>query len=164
MSESPVSSAPESPQLAPAPERRPRSLTLFALGMLIIALLGWLRCILAIRQWTFLSSWAGVSPAYLALSGAGVGLLGLLVVWSLWFRKHWALSLAQSAMLTFALAYWLDQIFVADHPFADPAGVAKPFLPVNWLFAAGVTAVLLLYTGWVLRRAKVKAYFGELNE
>ena len=143
---------------------RPWSVTLLGFGVLSITVLGFLRGYLAIREWYFLASWPGVSPLYLAASGLLVGLVGAFVFWALASRKPRALYLTQAAVLTFALAYWLDQIFVADHPFSDPAGTARPFLPANWAFAAGVTAFVLIYTGLVVRSARVQAYFGEENE
>lgn len=157
--------SPVSPsEINPGPPARPGSVTLLAFGVLSITVLGLLRAYLAIRGWQFLASWPGVSPFYLAASGLLVGLLGAVVFWALASRKSWALRLAQAVVLTFALAYWLDQIFVADHPFSDPAGAARAFLPVNWPFAAGVTAFILIYTGLVVRNARVKAYFGDENE
>jgi hypothetical protein len=155
----------EAPTAAqPADLRRPRSVTLLALGVLSIAVLGLLRAYLAIREWQFLSTWPGVSPLYLAASGLAFALLGAVVFWALWWRKPWALHLTWAASLTFALVYWLDQIFVAERPVYDPEGIAGPFLPGNWLFAASATAILLLYTAWVVHRVDVKAYFGDMHE
>jgi len=148
----------------PEPPARPWSVTLLAFGVLSITVLGFLRGYLAIRDWRFLASWPGVSPLYLAATGVLVGLLGAIVFWALACRKRWAMRLAQAAVLTLALGYWLDQIFVADHPFSDPAGAARAFLPVNWPFAVGVTAIIMIYTGLVARSASVKAYFGDNNE
>lgn len=143
---------------------RPRSVTLLALGMLAIAAFGLLRAYLAIRQWQFLAAWPGVSPAYLAFGGLAVGLLCLWVFWALWWRKTFALRLTWAAAWTLALAYWLDQVFVADHPYHYSSTLPKAFLQHNWPFAAGVTLVFLFYTAWVVRRVKVKTYYGETNE
>ena len=157
----PIESPPASP---PAEPRRPRSVTLLALGVLSIAVLGSLRAYLAVRDWQFLANWPGVSPLFLMVTGLAFAILGVVVFWALWWRNIWALRLTWAASLTFALIYWLDQIFVAEHPPYDPTGAAQPFLPSNWLFAASVTAILLLYTAWVVHRADVKAYYGDMNE
>jgi hypothetical protein len=162
MSSDPTS--PTGPEVNPTPSARPLSVTLLAIGVLSITILGALRAYLAIRDWRFLASWPGVSPLYLAVTGALVAFIGALVFYGLASRKKWALKLTQAAVLTFALGYWLDQIFVADHPFSDPSGSATAFLPVNWPFAAVVTFLILLYTGWLVRNPKVKAYFGDENE
>jgi hypothetical protein len=146
------------------PPIRPLSVTLLAFGVLSITVLGFLRGYLAIRDWRFLASWPGVSPLYLAATGILVGLLGAIVFWALASRKRYAMRLTEAAMLALALGYWLDQIFVAEHPFSDPAGTAKAFLPVNWPFAAAVTAMVFLSVEIMRRSARVKAYFGEENE
>lgn len=143
---------------------RPASVTWLAFGVLSITVFGFLRAYLAIRGWRFLESWPGVSPLYLTVSGLLVGLLSAWVFWALANRKQWALRLSEAAVLTLVLGYWLDQIFVAEHPFSDPAGAARAFLPVNWPFAAGVTVLVLLYVRLVTSNAKVKAYFGDENE
>lgn len=162
MSDEPVeTSLSEERQASPA---RPGSVTWLIIGVLTITVLGFLRGYLAIRGWEFLASWPGVSPLYLVVSGLLVGFLGGAVVWALVTKKHWALRFTEAVVLTFALAYWLDQIFVADHPYDDPAGVARAFLPVNWLFAAGVTIFIMIYIGLVVRSTRVKAYFGDENE
>lgn len=152
------------PPTIPTPPKRLWSVTILETGVLIITVMGFLRGYLAIREARFLASWPGVSPAYLAVTGILVGMLGALVLYGLVRRKHWGMRLAYAAMLTIALGYWLDQIFVADHPYGDPAGAAKAFLPVNWPFAAAVTAILITYTGLVARSSKVKAYFGDEND
>jgi hypothetical protein len=157
-------SSPSRLEADPQPPARPLSVTLLAIGVLSITILGALRAYLAIRDWRFLASWPGVSPLYLAVTGALVALVGALVFYGLAWRKKWALKLTQAAVLTLALGYWLDQIFVADHPFSDPSGSAAAFLPVNWPFAAVVTFLILLYTSWVVRNPKVKAYFGDDHE
>lgn len=155
---------PAVPDPNPESQARPRSVLWLEVGVLIITALGFLRGYLAIRGWRFLASWPGVSPFYLAASGLLVGVIGAVVFWALARRKQWALRLTQAALLTSLLAYWLDQIFVSEHPFSDPAGAAKAFLPVNWPFAAGVTVFIMVYTGLVLRSARVRAYFGDENE
>lgn len=137
---------------------------MLAFGVLSITVLGFLRGYLAVRDWSFLASWPGVSPLYLAVTGVLVGLLGAVVFWAIASRKRIAMRLAEAAVLTIALGYWLDQIFVAEHPFSDPAGAAKAFLPVNWPFAAFVTVIIIGYVELMRRSARVKAYFGDDNE
>lgn len=152
---------------SPTPEARPSrppSVTLLAFGVLSITVLGLLRLYLAIREWRFLASWPGVSPLYLAATGLLVGLLGGLVFWAILTRQPYAMRLAEAAVLTLALGYWLDQIFVADHAYRDPAGATQAFLPHNWMFTACVTAFIIIYTILVARSHRVKAYFGDNHE
>jgi hypothetical protein len=145
--------------IIPSQPSRPWYVTLLALGVLIIAGLSLVRLILTIRQWQFLASWPGVSPYYLALSGLVWTLVGLPVFWGLWRGLRWAPQLTQALALTFALYYWMDHIFLVDHPLNDQSGAARSLLPVNWPFAAGITAVMLSFTAWALNRPRTKAFF-----
>lgn len=140
---------------------RPWSVTLLALGVLSIAGLNLTRMVLALRLWDLLTTWLGVSPLYLALSGLVWGLVGLPLFWGLWRGLRWAPRLAEALALSYALYYWLDHIFLVDHRLSEPAGAASSFLPINWPFAAAVTALLLAYTIWTLGRPVVKAFFGS---
>jgi hypothetical protein len=65
--------------------------------------------------------------------------------------------------LTYALYYWLDQVFLVDHPVSGAQGASRILLPVNWPFAVGATVISLAYVTWTLNRKKVKAYFGVLE-
>jgi hypothetical protein len=67
----------------------------------------------------------------------------------------------QALALTYALYYWLDHVFLVDHPMGGASGAARALLPINWPFAAGVTVVCLAYTAWTLNRRKVKTYFSQ---
>ena len=66
----------------------------------------------------------------------------------------------QAVGLTYALYYWLDHIFLMDHPVSGATDAFRAVLPINWQFSAGVTVVSLVFMVWTLGRAKVKAYFG----
>jgi len=66
----------------------------------------------------------------------------------------------QAVGLTYALYYWLDLIFLKNHPVSGASGAIRVLLPINWQFSAGVTVVSLAFMVWTLGRAKVKAYFG----
>jgi hypothetical protein len=85
---------------------------------------------------------------------------GLYLLWGLWKAKKWAPKLMQAVGLTYALYYWLDHIFLMDHPVSGATNAIRVMLPTNWQFSAGVTVVCLVFMVWVLGRVKVKAYFG----
>jgi hypothetical protein len=139
--------------------RRPGSVTILALGVLIITAANLTRLVLSIRYWDFLSSWPGVSPFYMALTGLVWTLAGVPLWWGLWRAKPWAPRLMQALALTYALYFWLDQVFLVDHPVSGAEGARRALLPVNWQFAAGATVICLAYIAWALSRNKVKAYF-----
>jgi hypothetical protein len=145
---------------ASSPTPRPASVTILVLGVLIIASLNITRLILGIKYWDFLVTWPGISPLYITLTGLLWALTGLLLLWGLYKAKNWAPRLMQAEALTYASYYWLDHIFLVDHPASGVVGAQHALLPVNWRFAAGMTVVCLAFTAWTLSRAKVKAYFG----
>jgi hypothetical protein len=142
-------------------KKRPHSVTILALGVLIITALNLLRFGLSLADWNFLASQPGVSPLYLAVTGFLWGGVGSYLVFGLWRGKTWAPGLMKAIGLTFALYYWLDLIFIKDHPVSIKTGVFQAVLPVNWKFSTALTIVCLLYMVWTLGRKKVNAYFGS---
>ena len=143
---------------------RPISVTLLAVLVLTIAGLNLGRLVLSILQWSFLKTLPGVSPLYLAASGLVWTLAGLALAWSLLRGLSWAPRLMQALTLSYAAYYWLDHIFLVDHPLNLPAETgpaSQALLPVNWPFAAGLTFLLLAWMAWTLSRPKVKAFFNQ---
>jgi hypothetical protein len=144
----------------PSLNNRPWSVTLLALGVLIITVINLIRFVLSIRYWAFLSSRSGISPIYIALTGFIWSAAGLFLLWGLWKAKIWAPKLMQAVALTYALYYWLDHIFLMEHSVSGATGAIRVLLPSNWRFSAGVTVVSLAYMVWTLNRSKVQSYFG----
>lgn len=149
--------------------RRPNSVTILMLGVLIITALNLTRLVLGIREWDFLVSWPGVSPLYIVLSGLAWTLAGIPLLYGLWRAKNWAPRLLQAVGLTYALYFWLDRVFLADHQVSGAEGARRALLPANWKFAAGATVISLAYIAWTLSRRKVKVYFdthlpGNMNQ
>jgi uncharacterized membrane protein len=143
---------------------RPASVTLLALGVLTIAALNLARCILALRYWVYLDALTSVSPLYLALSGLFWGLSGLPLFWGLMRGKRRAPALMRAMALTYALYYWLDQVFIKEYYPTGAEGGARLLLPGNWPFSAVLTFLLLVFTVWTLQRQAAKDFFGEMNE
>jgi uncharacterized membrane protein (DUF2068 family) len=127
---------------------RPASVTLLALGVLIISGINLLRFVQAIRQWDFLSEMLSISPFYLAATGLFWGSLWLVAAWGLWRGRRWAPSLTIIASLAYTLYYWLDRLLLAS----DSPGI-------NWPFTTALNAALLFLTAWILTRSKAKAFF-----
>ncbi len=136
---------------------------MLALGVLILAGLNLVRFVLSLRNWNFLAAQPGVSPFYLAISGLIWAVAGAFLIWGLWKAKIWAPRLTQAIALTYALYYWLDLLFLKDHPVNSAGAALLAVLPTNWQFSAGVTVVSLAFMLWVLSRPKVKAYFGQVE-
>lgn len=143
--------------------KRPRSVTLLALIVLIITVINLIRLGLSIRYWNFLSSRLEIPSLYLVLTGLIWSAAGLSLLWGLWKAKKWAPKLMQAVGLTYALYYWLDHIFLMEHPVGKATNVLLAVLPMNWQFSAGVTIVGLVFMVWTLGRNNVKAYFGATD-
>lgn len=143
----------------PPRKKRPTSVTILLLGVLIITALNLIRFVLGIKEWDFLSSWPGVSPFYIVLTGLIWTLAGIPLLWGLWKAKSWAPQYLQAIALTYALYFWLDRVFLVDHPVSGAEGARRALLPANWQFATGATVLSLAYITWTLSRPKVKAYF-----
>lgn len=130
---------------------RPLSVTLLAVGVLIIAILNLIRFQQSIRQWDLLSEVLHFSPLYLAAGGLVWCLAGLLLFWWLWRGKRAAPRFTRLFAVLLALYYWADRILLAD----------RAAVMVNALFMAGVTLLALALIFWVFSRPKVRAFFGE---
>jgi len=132
--------------------RRPLSVTLLAVGVLILAGINLLRFAISLQQRAFLSSLLPLEPLYLTISGLVWALLGLLLVWGLWSGRGWAVRATQVAVLVYSTYFWLDRIFLAQ-------GAGR-----NWPFALAVNLSVLVIVFWILYNRKAKAYFGAMND
>jgi hypothetical protein len=158
---------PEAPESQVAPQqiivKRPGSVTLLVLGVLILTVINLTRFGLSLSDWSFLASQPGVSPYYLAITGFIWTVAGSFLLWGLWRPKTWAPRLMQAEALTYALYYWLDLLFLKDHPVSGAGRVLRATLPTNWLFSASMTVICLAFMVWTLSRLNVKAYFTQAN-
>lgn len=159
-----VEPEPAPPANTPAKLRRPFLVTLLALGVITISALNLARFVLALRYWNYLDTLTTVSPWYLAISGLVWSLGSLPLIWGLLHRKAWAPNLLQAMALSYATYFWLDQVFLQDHPLPGAEGGARLLLPGNWTFEAGLTILLLALIVWSLKRRSTKVFFGEVNE
>lgn len=160
----PTQPDPTAPYAETPPASRPTSVTLLAVGVIIIAVLSLLRLVLALRYWDYLDGLTRVPPLYLVLSGLFWALAGVPLAFGLLRRRAWAPNLMRALTLSYALYFWLDQVFLQEHPLAHAEGGARLLLPGNWPFLAGLTALILVFTAWTLKRPASKAYFGEIDE
>jgi hypothetical protein len=131
--------------------RRPFSVTLLAIMVLIITGIYLVRFVQTLQLWGFLSSLPGISPAYLAITGLFWTMVGLLLAWGLWRGRPGTPRAARIAVLAFALYYWLNRFLLAN--------TSDDF--VNWPFAVTGTIILIGLSFWILSRLNVRTFFGE---
>ncbi len=131
--------------------RRPFSVTLLAIMVLIITGIYLIRFVQTLQLWDFLSGLPDVSPVYLAITGLFWTLAGLLLVWGLWRGRPGTPRATRIAVLAFTLYYWLNRLLLAN--------ASEDF--VNWPFTAAGIIILITICFWILSRPKVRTFFGE---
>lgn len=134
--------------------KRPFSVTLLAVLVLIITIIHLVRFINALTMWSFLSTLPSKPPFYLALTGLIGSIAGIVVFWGLWTGKP-NTPLATRILAVVYLGYqWLEQLLAvrAGNKFE------------NWPFAMITTLTFLLFVFWTLSHSAAKVYFGEMHE
>jgi hypothetical protein len=137
-----------SPEADEKPDR-PKSVTMLAVMVLILAGLNLDRLIQSLLQWNFLQALLPISPVFLAASGLVWGAAALVLFVGLWSGRSWAHGLARWGSLAFFLYHWLDRLLLEN--------------PVTWRFKTpffiGLTVLTLGLVFWILSRPKVKSFF-----
>ena len=132
--------------------KRPFTVTILILVVLIFTTLNALRFVSTIDTWTFLSaSPVNVPIGYLAVTGAFWALAGSPLALGLFFRRQWSLRLAQILTLLYAVYYWADRLWIAE-----PNAIS-----IRWPFSLGLTILLLIYTFLVLSHPKVRMFLSK---
>ena len=129
--------------------KRPFSVTLLALGVLILAALNLTRLLSAIRFWTFLQEILPFSGLYLVGTGLIWAGFGLPLFWGLWHGLPWAPGMTRIASVAYLIYYWLDRLLLSNHPGRE----------ANFSFAVGASLVGLVWVIWILSRPKAIIYF-----
>ncbi len=113
--------------------------------MLVLSLSGWLRLEQSLTRWDDLSQ-AGLQsgPLYLAITGALVGLAGLVAGIALWRRSRWAPRLTLAVVVGWIIWLWVDRLWIARSPAAL----------TNWPFLLGASTLILIGTIYALHRGR----------
>jgi hypothetical protein len=134
--------------------KRPLSVTVFCVLVLILSITSLVRLVQALVQWDFLSQLLGYFPIYIAFSGLLWALLNFgvfLLTFIGWHRGRWLVVFWLCALSVY---YWVDRIMIS----------ANQEILVSWTFAAFINLLLFLWIFFFLSRPKVKRYFEETNE
>jgi len=108
-----------------------------------VTLLYWL--VLTITAWNALRLWTALAwrnvldefsaqPASTVIAASGTAwiVIGVILFWSIWQKKAWAVKLLLGASTGYSLWYWSERLILQNpHP--------------NWLFAVIVNLALLVF-------------------
>lgn len=133
---------------------RPLLVTLLAVLVLSITTLYLLRTIEGLRQWNFLASLPGVSPAYLVVTGTAVTIGGAILFRGLWLGISWTPKATRLAWAGYLLYQWIEKIFISKSG-------SRMF---DWQFDLGLSIISLLFVYGTLSLTGIKAFFGEPHD
>ena len=134
--------------------RRPFGVTLFALLVLIFAVLNLLRLVQTIQKWDLLTVVLPFSPVYLLLSGLLWTTVGFPYAVGIWRGWPAAYRLSPVFLIVYSLYLWIDRLLLS----------VIPERLDNWSFIAVLNLIILVLSFWVLTRPKAMVFFGEKNE
>ena len=103
--------------------KRPFGVTLLLWMVLMLMAWGTLRFFAALRWWIILLEFeSSLSPLYLSVTGAGWGVAGCVLLWSMFVGKKWARRAILTSVLVWLIEYWIERVFYqsprANLPFA----------------------------------------------
>jgi hypothetical protein len=131
------------------PQRRPFTVTILIVVVLIFTSLNILRMHTAIRDRDFLTSLPMTVPVlYYVITGAVWGGIGVALAFGLFGGRKWSSSLAKFVTLLYTAYYWLDRLVIAD----------RFSITSRWQFVTGLTILLAVSVFWVLKLPKTRAF------
>ena len=92
--------------------KRPFGVTL--LLWMVLTLLAWgaARFFATLRAWAVLIEFgSSLSPLYLSITGAGWGVAGCVLLWSMFAGKKWTRRAILTFVLIWLIEYWIERIF-----------------------------------------------------
>ena len=103
--------------------KRPFGVTLLIWMVLSLLVWGMVRFFATLHAWDVLIEFgSSLSPLYLSITGAGWGVAGCVLLWSMWTRKKWTHRAILTSISVWLIEYWLERVFFqqprANLPFA----------------------------------------------
>jgi hypothetical protein len=109
--------------------KRPFGVTL--LLWMVLSLLAWgtVRFFASLRAWDILVEFgSSLSPWYLSITGAGCGVAGCVLLWSMFAGRAWTRRAILTSIFIWLIEYWIERVFYqqthANLPFAVGGSIA----------------------------------------
>jgi len=135
------------------PLKRPFGVTLLLWLVLLLTIWGAVRLYTAVQTWNVLIEFkSSLSPLYLAVTGAGWGLAGGVLLWSLFTVKTWSRKAISTSAIIWLLEYWLERGFFYRSP--NP----------NLIFAISLSVCFLGVVLAITRHRSTKIFFMRSEE
>ena len=132
--------------------QRPFGVTLLLWMVLSLSAWGVIRSFAALRWWDVLYEFeARLSPLYLLVTGAGWGIAGVVLLWSLWSAKAWSLVAIIASVVVWLAEYWIERLFFQSQ---------RENLP----FAVVLSVLLLAVTFAITSNRHTKKFLNQSEE
>jgi len=120
--------------------KRPFGVTLLLWMVLMLMAWGTLRFFAALRWWIILLEFeSSLSPLYLSVTGAGWGVAGGVLLWSMFTGRSWTRRAILTSAIIWLIEYWMERIF-----FQSPR-VDLPFALTSTILILSITLVSTLH-------------------
>ena len=119
---------------------RPFGVTLLLWMVLMLIVWGATRFFASLHWRAVLAQFeSGLSVGYLSVTGAGWGLAGGVLLWSLFMAKPWTRLAILIAVIVWLIEYWVERLFF------ESSHINWPFAAVVSLLVLGITLVSTLH-------------------
>ncbi len=137
-----------SPNQTPHPPKRPSSVTILVVVVLIFTSQNILRLEAALRTQQFLVSLPLQVPvAYLVGTGGAWAVIGLFTAAGLFAMRRWAFVILPYVVGSYTAFYWFDRLVISN----------RFIITTRWPFSLGMTVLLLAFTYWTWRKSRFPA-------
>lgn len=134
--------------------KRPVSVTILIIVVLLTGGLHLLRFIQSIKNWEFLEQLLPFSPLYFILSGLVWIILCLIILFGITKRKSWTILVLIGAAAGYSIYFWVDRFLLAELE-----GRIS-----NDIFTLILNIILLGILLFIISRSTVRDYFGVTHE
>jgi len=120
--------------------KRPFGVTMLLWMVLSLLVWGMVRFFASLHAWDVLVEFkSSLSPLYLSVTGAGWGVAGCVLLWSIFFHKKWAHRAVLTGIIVWLIEYWLERV-IRQSPRAN-----LPFAIISSLLVIGITVLITFH-------------------